>query len=126
MKYLGIDWGMKKIGLAISDGELSSPLCVIHIFSINEGIQKIEEVIAKEGIEKVVIGLPDSGIRNAILKVVSKLSRKYQVVTADETLSSKGAQTTMINLGFGKKKRKEEDAYSAAQILQDYLDNEKV
>ena len=126
MKYLGVDFGLRKIGLALSEGELSSPFKIIHINSLNEGIKKIEEIIEKEKIEKVVIGLPDSGVRAAILKVVSKLSKKYVVVTTDETLSSIGAQSTMLNLGLGKKQRREEDAYSAAQILQDYLDNEKV
>ncbi len=122
MKYLGIDFGLKKIGLAISEGELSSPLSILHIKNLNEGIKKIEEVAYKEKIDRIVIGVPDSGVRTSILKVVKKLKEKFDVVVSAETLSSKMAQSTMINLGVGKKKRAQEDAYAAAQILQDYLD----
>lgn len=121
MKYLGVDFGLKKIGLAISEGELSSPLAVIHIKNLNEGIKKIEEVVNKQKIDRIVIGVPDSGVRTTIFKAVKKLKEKFDVVVADETLSSNIAQSTMINLGIGKKKRAEEDAYAAAEILQEYL-----
>ena len=122
MKYLGVDFGNKKIGLAISEGELASPLLTLHVNNLNEGVLKVEEVIKKEGIEKIVVGLPDSGVRNSVLKFVKKLSKKYSVYVADETLSSKIALDTMVNLGIGKKRRKVEDSYSAALILQNYLD----
>ncbi len=122
MKYLGVDFGLRKIGLALSEGELSSPLTVLHIKNLNEGIKKIEEVIINKEIDKVVIGIPESGVRMSILKVVNKLRKKFDVAIVEETLSSKDAQSTMKSLGLGKKKRQEEDAYSAAIILQDYLD----
>ncbi len=45
------------------------------------------------------------------------------VSTYDETLSSQKAKKTMIEQGIPKKKRRLEDAYSACEILQNYLDN---
>ena len=122
MKYLGVDFGLRKIGLAISEGELSSPLQVIHIKNLNQGIKKIAEFVFREKIDKIIIGVPESGVRVVILKAIRKLKEKFDVETIEETLSSKNAQVTMINLGLGKKKRMEEDAYSAAEILQNYLD----
>ena len=125
MKYLGVDFGLRKIGLATSEGELSSPLSVLHVSNLSEGIKKIEEIVRGEKIDKIIVGLPESGVRNFILKAVKKLAQKFDVETIEETLSSKNAQATMINLGLSKKKRMEEDAYSAAEILQNYLDAKK-
>ena len=122
MKYLGVDFGMKKIGFAISEGELSSPLTILHIKNLEDGVNQIKEVAMHEKADKIIIGLPDSGVRKHILKVVKKLKEQFDVETFEETLSSKDAQKAMIDLGFGKKKRMEEDAYAAAIILQDYLE----
>lgn len=123
MKYLGIDFGLKKIGLAISEGELASPHSVLHVKTRNEAVEKIENLVKKEGIDQIVVGLPDSGVRSAVLKVVAKLRLAIPVETADETLSSKHATEKMLELRIKKEKRMEEDAYSAAIILQDYLDS---
>lgn len=123
MKYLGVDFGLRKIGLAISEGELASPMNVIYIKNQKEAVKKIEEIVKKNNIDKIVIGLPDSGVRSVILKIAANLRTKIPVETVDETLSSKHAKTQMIELGINKKKRTEEDAFSAALILQEYLDN---
>lgn len=123
MKYLGVDFGLRKIGLAISEGVIATPFKVIYVNSQKDAILKISEVIQKESINKIIVGVPESGVRSIILKVVKKLKDKFKVEIVEEHLSSKNAQSTMVNLGIGKKKRMEEDAYSAAIILQDYLDN---
>lgn len=125
MKYLGIDFGLKKIGLAISEGTLASPYKVLHVKNQADALIKTEDILKQENISQVVIGLPESGVRTAVLKFIAKLKLKIPVETADETLSSKQATLEMIELGINKKKRMEEDAYSAAAILQGYLDNLK-
>lgn len=123
MKYLGVDFGLRKIGLAVSEGELASPLGVIHIKNKTEAVKRIEEVVKKNNINKIVIGLPDSGVRSDILKIAAHLRKNIPTEIVDETLSSLHAKTQMIELGINKKKRIEEDAFSAALILQEYLDN---
>lgn len=123
MKYLGIDFGLKKIGLAISDGDLASPLGIIYVKGSKDALNKIKDIIKKENIDQVVVGLPESGVRSAILKFVTKLD--ISVETVDETLSSQDAKSRMIELGVKRKKRMEEDAYSAAEILQQFLDDRK-
>lgn len=125
MKYLGVDFGLRKIGLAISEGVIAAPFKVIHVSSQKDAVLKILEAAQRENVNKIIIGVPESGTRTVILKVVKKLRANFEVETVEEHLSSKNAQATMINLGIGKKKRGEEDAYSAAIILQDYLDNIK-
>ena len=124
MRYLGVDFGLKKIGLALSEGEIASPLGVIHVSNKADAISQIEGVVEKEKIDEVIIGLPESGVRSVILKLVTELRLKIPVVTVDETLSSQRAKSKMIELGIKKGKRIEEDAYSAAQILQNYLDSQ--
>lgn len=123
MKYLGVDFGLRKIGLAVSEGELAAPFKVLHIKNQANAILEIEKIIQQEGIDKIIVGLPESGIRSNILKFVAKLKHIVPVEAADETLSSHGAKLKMIELGIKKEKRIEEDAYSAALILQEYLDN---
>lgn len=122
MKYLGIDFGLRKIGLAISDGELASPLGIIHVKDKKDAVKKIKDIIKEENIDQLVVGLPESGIRSAVLKFITQLKLKIPVETVEETLSSQQAKGRMINLGIKRKKRREEDAYSAAEILQNYLD----
>ncbi len=122
MKYLGVDYGLKKIGLAVSEGELASPLKVLHVKSRADAIAQITEVVKGEKINQVVIGAPESGIRDTVLKLVEQLNLAVPIEIVDETLTSQDAKKVMIELGVGRKKRMEEDAYSAAAILQNYLD----
>ncbi len=123
MKYLGVDFGLRKIGLAISEGVTATPFKVIYVNSQKDALLKILEIAKSENINKIIIGIPESGVRATILKVVKKLREDFEVETIDEHLSSKNAQATMINLGIGKEKREKEDAYSAAIILQDFLES---
>lgn len=122
MKYLGVDFGLKKIGFAVSEGELAAPLEVVQVKNTQVGLKKILEIVKKEQVDEIVIGLPDSGVRSTILKVADKIKKVLPVHLVEETLTTKLAKGEMIELGLGKKKRAEEDAYSAAIILQNYLD----
>lgn len=123
MKYLGVDFGLRKIGLAISEGEIAIPLKVIHVKSKQEGASRLLEIIERENIDTVVMGVPESGVRSAILKVASIIKQKVSVYLIEETLTTQNAKQEMLSLGIKRKKRElKEDAYSAALILQEYLD----
>lgn len=113
---------MKKIGLAISEGELSSPFGLLYVKNRNDAVEKIEALVKKENIDQIVVGLPESGIRKTGLETVAKLRLNIPVTVVDETLSSRNAKKKMLELGIKRGKRMKEDAYSAALILQDYLD----
>jgi RNase H-fold protein (predicted Holliday junction resolvase) len=74
MRYLGIDYGLKKIGLALSEGQIASPLKVIEISGLADAVNKILSVIQKEEIGRVIIGVAESGeSRSAVKKFVAKL-----------------------------------------------------
>lgn len=127
MKYLGVDWGLKKVGLALSEGQLASPLNSLQISSLEDGLNQLQKVIDSESIDVIVLGKPESG---QSLKLVNQAeikmrARGWQVKTFEETLTTQTAQKLQIEHGISQKARLDDNAYAAALILQDYLD-EKV
>lgn len=123
MKFLGIDFGLRRIGLAVSDGELSSPYKTLEVRNLKDGISQVLEVIEKEGFEIVIVGLPEGKIGQTVLGFIKSLRKNgLEVIEADETLSSKQALENMIEQGVSKKKRGMNDSAAAAIILQNWLD----
>ncbi|MFA5131285.1 MAG: Holliday junction resolvase RuvX [Patescibacteria group bacterium] len=121
-KYIGVDWGEKRIGLALADEETSLALPFKTVASLNELLAVIEE----EEIDVVVIGSPKkmSGAaanNPAWLDFVEKLREKSgkTVELLDERLSSLAADA----LSGEKKDKAERDEIAATIILQDYLDS---
>lgn len=125
-KYLGIDYGTKRIGIAISDdnGEMAFPKMVLD--NNNKIIENIKELTSKNNIEKVVIGesknykMEDNLIMTDILDLKSILENELQldVILHPEVLSSSEAEQIQ-----GKNAML--DASAAAIILQSYLDSLK-
>ncbi|MBI2011342.1 Holliday junction resolvase RuvX [Candidatus Daviesbacteria bacterium] len=124
MKYLGVDYGKKKIGLALSDGAIASIYKTLKINGLNDALYKIKKVIEQEEIERVVIGVAESGESKALVKKFIKELKKYPkvvVIETDETLTSHDAKDLMLKIGVSKKEK--EDSYAAALILQNFLDS---
>ena len=134
MRYLAIDYGIKRTGLAICDRNetITSPLAVI------EGqkglLKRIEDIIKTEDIGAIVLGLPlnmdDSEGPQA--KLVLKFSEQLKadlgipVFLQDERLSSFGAEEKIAAAELTRKKKKKRlDAIAAAEILQAFLEREK-
>lgn len=140
MKYLGIDYGTKKIGLAISDerGKIAFPRDIIP--NTSETLSTLIGMIHNEAIEKIVIGksLDSQGSDNAIQRhintFVKKLSQEFdgEIFEQDERGSSVAARGHLYRKGnieneqwtgrANKKRRDHVDAGAAAVILQRYLD----
>jgi putative holliday junction resolvase len=130
MKYLGIDYGKTKMGLAVSEGQVASVLKVMEISSLKDALQKVGKVIKDEEVERVVVGLPESGeARNITKKFLSELKAKVkedpvEVIETEETLSSFQARALMHELDMSQSAvNKKEDEYAAAIILQTFLDS---
>lgn len=124
MRYLGVDFGLKKVGLASSGGTLAAPLKTIEVKGFRDAVEKVEKLVTAEGFDKVIVGLPEGKIGQTVLGFVNALQKLgIDAETCDETLSSKRAKQLMIELGVSVKKRRFEDDIAAAQILQDYLDS---
>jgi len=135
MRTLAIDFGEKRIGLAISDegGNLASPLEVIEASGAEA---KIERVVKEEGVGRIVVGIPlnmDGSFGPAAAKA-ARWGRKLratlgvELILVDERLSSFEAEQTLRRRKMAgekltrQKKKSRLDALAAAGILQAYLD----
>ncbi|MEK7497695.1 MAG: Holliday junction resolvase RuvX [Patescibacteria group bacterium] len=122
MTFLGIDYGRSKLGLAIAYGSLAEPLVVLK----SEELEKIKEIVKKEKVEKIIVGVSDGEMGKESRDFGLKLSQELglPVDFQDENLSSIDAQRFAIEAGIKRSKRKAlEDSYAAAVMLQNYLDN---
>lgn len=121
MRYLGVDFGLRRIGLATSDGQLAAPWKVIEGRGFSDLLEKFKKEIP--GFDKVVVGMPEGKIGKTVLGFVNALRKVgINVEEADETLSSQKAIQQMIELNAPREKRKVSDATAAAIILQGWLD----
>jgi putative Holliday junction resolvase len=125
MKLLAIDYGEKKVGLAISGGILAEPLSVINFGSEKDLADKIKKIAHEREIEKIVVGMPKGRLAKKIRKFGGLIKKEtgLPVVFEVEEYTTKDAIQFAIEAGIKRKKRRAmEDAYSAALILQNYLD----
>ncbi|HSX49044.1 MAG TPA: Holliday junction resolvase RuvX [Candidatus Saccharimonadales bacterium] len=124
-KLLGIDFGLKKIGVSIATSKLADPYLVIRYSNIEELIEKIDGICEKEGIGRVIIGVSEGEMAIATKEFGEKLALSLPVPVDffDETLSTQDAQRLAMDAHMKRSKRKEmEDAMAAAVMLQNYLD----
>lgn len=126
MKYLGVDFGLKRVGLATSEGSFASPLKTIEVKGIVDAVLKVIALCKNEQFAKVIVGMPEGKMGKNVLGFVKKLKKEgIDVKTFDETLSSRRALENMIEAGVPKEKRRVNDDQAAAIILQDYLDSKQ-
>lgn len=124
MRYLGIDFGLKRIGLATSEGEIASPSKTIEVRGFRDAVDQVIKLVKNENFDKVVIGLPEGKMGQTVLGFIKTLEKSgIDVAEADETLSSQKAITQMVESNIPKNRRQTNDAMAAAIILQDYLDS---
>ncbi len=136
MKCLGMDLGTKTLGLAISDslGLIASPYKVIRYDNIDKLIDEVIEIINKEKIECLVLGLPKN--MNNSMGFASERSLNFkklleeridkEVILIDERLSTVEAENILIGADASRKKRKQViDEMAASIILDTYLRRSK-
>jgi len=132
-RILGIDYGERRIGLALSDpsGTVATPWRVLPSESNRADVAQIAQFCDEQRVERLVIGLPlamDGSEGPAAKKVqaFAVLLREAQprpVITWDERFTTRSAQQVLIAGGARRAKRKEVVDKLAAQILlQHYLD----
>lgn len=125
MKYLGIDFGLKRVGLATSEGQIASSWKVVEVSSFDDSIIKMIRIIKAENIDQVVVGMPEGKTGKLVKKFIKRLQDKnVNAAETDETLSSQQATQLLVEIGIPKKKRTTNDATAAAIILQNYLDSQ--
>lgn len=126
MTYLAIDYGTKRVGVAVNRLWLAEPVAV---FDRSVALQKIAQLIAMEKPDALVLGIPDGPMvieGRAFVKELLKHVGSMRVIEADETLSSVETQKKMIQSGMKRSKRQGPiDHFAAAAILQEYMDTHK-
>ena len=138
MRTLAVDLGSRRVGLALSDqgGRFATPYEVLNVTSPEQATGEILRVLGKEGVERVVVGLPlnmdDSVGPQAKMTIewgrALELRSGKPVVFVDERLSSFDAEQQLIDRKRGgekitrQRKKEQLDAIAAATFLQAFLD----
>lgn len=136
-RILAIDYGQKRVGLAVTD--------ILHITAngletvlVHEVLDYLAKYIAREPVEKFVIGLPtqmngkESDSMQLIRPFVVGLQRRFpdiELIYVDERFTSVLAHKTMLEAGLKKKNRQNKglvDKISATIILQSYLESKQI
>ena len=133
MKYLGVDFGLKRVGLAVTDpaGTMAFPLATLERGGRDALFQALVDVVAWEGIEAVVVGYPapspgqeDSLTARQAVNFARSVARRVAVpvVLMDETLSSHAAEADLREAGLKRSRQRQAlDQQAAVRILQSYL-----
>ena len=133
MKAMGIDFGLARIGIALSDDTkfLASPYLTYKRKTEQEDLTYFVNLIKGKKVDEIVCGMPYNmqGEEQEIALKTREFMQKIQDVTnikiefVDERLSSSLAEEMLKETERDWKKRKEKlDAVAASIILQDYLD----
>lgn len=136
MKYLGIDYGKKRVGLAVSDegGKLAFPHSVLtnNARSINSGqaklLESVIEIVKKEGVEAIVMGESKNfqNEKNEIMKEIEEfkkeLENKIKIIRENFQIYLEPEFLTSIQAKQITGENEMHDASAAAIILQSYLD----
>jgi len=127
MRYLGIDYGAKRVGLALSDpaGTIAFPYGILIQDGKKDCTQEIQKIIKKEKVGTIVVGLPvpfgggESAQTTVVLDFIDILKEGIAIPIhcENEMLTSKVATRNSVE--------NHNDASAAALILQSYLDKIK-
>ncbi len=140
MRIMGLDFGSKTVGVAVSDSLLLTAQGVEIIRrkeenKLRQTLARIEELIVEYEVEEIVLGLPKhmnatEGIRVELTnEFKEKLERRtgLPVHLWDERLTTVAADKTMMEAGIRREHRKEYvDMIAATFILQGYLDRRNI
>ena len=133
-RILGLDYGERRIGVAISDplGIIASPFLVIDRKITPDYLSELKHIIQIKDVNKLIVGLPlnlkgeDTKQTEKVKNFITELSLELElpVNTVDERLSSVSAEKELQKMGVktGHEKGRVDET-AAAIILQEYLDS---
>ncbi len=132
MRIIGLDYGEKRIGVAVSDemGMIAQPVAVVVRKNRQKDLESITALVKKYCPERIVIGYPvrldgAEGIQcqkvNRFAAILA-LHLQLPVICWDEAFSTKEAEEILMRSHMKREKRREVvDKLAASIILQDYL-----
>jgi putative Holliday junction resolvase len=135
-KYLGVDYGDKRTGLAECDlsGQLASGICTISEGGMKKTAERVAREASTRACKKIIDGLPKNmdgseGPRADVVKAFAALLSELVEIPIeyfDERMTTMAAYRFLDGAGtFGKKRKEVIDTLSAELILQGYLDRER-
>jgi putative Holliday junction resolvase len=135
LRILGLDYGEKRIGLAVCDepGMTAQGLPTLIRKTKKHDLEILQQWLGRYSVEKIVIGYPvrldgSEGIQcEKVNRFAALLEKTFSlpVIRWPEAMSTKEAEEIMANCGVHWRKRKEKvDKLAACIILQNFLDNE--
>jgi putative Holliday junction resolvase len=128
---LGIDYGLVNTGVALSESGIVSPLMVVNSKNFNHIQSILSSLIVKNKITKIVIGLPlsASGSENPqslkVRQFVNNLKKyiKIPIIYVNEYGSTQEFLSNGVISNISRRKIKQNDKYSAAIIIEYYLES---
>jgi len=133
MVILGIDYGEKRVGVAICDPEeiIATPLTTLRVNGRRSAVRQVAQIAAERGAELIVVGMPlnmDSSVGPkardaAAFAALLADAVDCEVKTWDERLSTFAAEDAMRDAGLSWRKRKSRvDKVAAQVILRSYME----
>ncbi|MBT3249746.1 MAG: Holliday junction resolvase RuvX [Candidatus Pacebacteria bacterium] len=122
-KILAIDFGTKRIGLAVSRHSLAEPLKIIDNNELM--FEKLKQVLEREEIDLILVGMSENEMAKKIKEFTKELKKTtaLPIEFADETLSSKNIHQKLATSHMKLKKRQGPiDHYAAAEFLREWMD----
>lgn len=121
--YLGIDFGLAHIGLAVAESILATPLPGLK--NDSKLFNKLKTITQNLNITHIIVGLPSGPIESLTRTFVETLKSQLNLPVSlhDETLSSHDAKEKLLEAGSSRKKRHNDHSYAAVLILEDYLES---
>lgn len=135
-RIMAIDFGLKRIGIALSDS--LKLFAYPHITLVNDSklFNELKKIVEEKQVQEIVLGIPTEkqASKTSIVKSIEKFKDeleskiKLKIILWDESYTSSIAQKKILESVTKKNKRQDKgllDKYSAAVILQEYLDSVK-
>ncbi|KPL09210.1 hypothetical protein AMJ85_07015 [candidate division BRC1 bacterium SM23_51] len=136
-RFLGLDLGRARIGVAVSDplGWTAQPVGVIHARSPKKAVARIRETVRRYEVGTIVLGLPykmdgtEGAQASWVRQFGERLTREIKGVDVaywDERLTTAASESLLVESGLRSKERKQHrDKIAAALILQSYLEHRR-
>lgn len=132
-RIMGVDYGTKRIGLALSDesATIAFPRETVTIQNPQEGVRRVVELARAWKADQIVVGLPlnmngtEGPLAHAAREFIAQLQKQLAIPITpwDERLSSRCAENLLIEAGTSRQKRRQVvDKIAAQIILQSYLE----
>lgn len=136
-RVLAVDYGEKRIGLAVSDelGITASPLMTLTRRSDEEAIQQIAQLASKLKVKQIVVGLPrrtdaqEGEMERKVKAFAEKLKQAVSVPVAlfDERFTTRIAEQVLLEADLSRRKRKQvRDRLAAVILLQSFLEAQRM